>query len=293
VAGRGWADAFASWGLPAMPRAETPGEPCETYVYSPTGEAVHVVFLPIPSRQGPTQTMAVFRSALGNNLTDRQEQLCGLGEISAGVAHEMNNALTLLAGWLELLMADHEDNPSLRPTLELLMDEASRIGRLTRNLLEVARGAAEPQRELSVRDILDEVLTLVRYEMQHSNIELERIVPEDLPPVSASSGRLKQAVLNLLLNARQAMPSGGKVTVSAIRDRKGYLNLAVSDTGCGIPDELQPRIFSPFFTTKKNGTGLGLSVTRRIVEDHGGTIKLESKPGAGTRFTMRIPSMVV
>jgi signal transduction histidine kinase len=290
IAGRPWMDAFESWGLPPLANGSAVTDARQMYACSPTGEALNVEFIPIPSRNGSRQTIVLFRSAFGSSISDRQEQLCGLGEIAAGVAHEMNNALTLLIGWLELLMVDYQSDMKLFPTLDLLMGEANRIGQLTRNLLEVARGNAESSRPLDLGGILDEVLTLVRYEMQNSNIELERIVPDNLPTIQGSSGRLKQAMLNLLLNARQAMPTGGKVTVSAAPDPNGFVNLAVSDTGCGMSEDTSSRIFSPFFTTKENGTGLGLSVTRKIIEDHGGVMELESALGKGTRFTLKLPA---
>jgi len=136
------------------------------------------------------------------------------------------------------------------------------------------------------------VLALVRNDMQNSNIKVESRLAGDLPLIRGTSARLKQALLNLLLNARQAMPSGGSVTVSADVDAQSFVRVAVEDSGCGIPKEARGRVFNPFFSTKENGTGLGLSVTRRIVEDHGGSLQLESEPGVGTRFTMRFPATV-
>ncbi len=290
-AGRNWNQAFEAWGLPELPLP--PGhrafESLQTYATAPTGDAILVEMVPVPSRTGDCQTLIRFRNACDGSILDRQQQLCGLGEISASVGHEINNALTLLIGWLDLLLADFKGDPKLYPTLELLMGEANRIGQLTSNLLDVARGERQEAKELDVQRVLDEVMSLVRYDMQHSNIELESRLPEGLPPIMGSSGRLKQALLNLLLNARQAMPSGGRVTVSAEKSDNGSLSVAVEDTGCGIPNELQSRIFSPFFTTKENGTGLGLSVTRRIVEDHGGNLEMQSEVGKGTRFTLRLP----
>ena len=290
-AGRNWNQAFDGWGLPKLPLPpeHRAFESLQTYATAPTGDATMVEMMPIPSRAGDRQTLIRFRNACDGSIVDRQQQLCGLGEISASVGHEINNALTLLIGWLDLLLADFKEDPKLSPTLELLMGEANRIGQLTSNLLDVARGERQETKELDVQRVLDEVMGLVRYDMQHSNIELESNLPERLPPIMGSSGRLKQALLNLLLNARQAMPSGGRVTVSAEKSDNGSLSVAVEDTGCGIPDELQSRIFSPFFTTKANGTGLGLSVTRRIVEDHGGNLEMKSQVGKGTRFTLRLP----
>jgi len=284
-----WSDAFDGWDVPPVPPDETVSLPfCDRFI-APTGEPVMLDLRRMPMGAGVSGYLAILRSEMGGTLSERQAQLCGLGEVSAGVAHEMNNALTLLIGWLDLLLAEASGNERMRSTLELLMNEATRISRLTRNLLEVARGVTEAPRECDVRALLDEVLTLVRYEMRASNIELESRVAQELPPIHGSPGRLKQALLNVLLNAQQAMPAGGRLVVSAEADPAGFVRLGIEDTGCGIPEEVRQRLFTPFFTTKENGTGLGLSVTRKIVEDHGGVVQIESEPGAGTRFTMTLP----
>ena len=288
-AGRSWGQAFEGWDLPALPLQPSQARSCQTYVTTPSGQFALVEIMPVPTRDGHGQTMVIFRNAVNGSISQRQQQLCGLGEISAGVAHEMNNALTLLIGWLELLLADFKHDQQLHSTLQLLMDESNRIAQLTRNLLDVARGDQAMDQDISLSELFVEVLTLVRYEMRNSNIELESSLPESLPPIRGNSGRLKQALLNLLLNARQAMPDGGKVRVSATEDGAGFIRVAVADTGCGISEETRPRIFSPFFTTKRDGTGLGLSVTRKIVEDHGGSLDMESTPGKGARFTLSFP----
>jgi len=283
--GRAWTEVFAGWQL------ENPFEGKDSSVRlhatSPSGEPVTVDCCPLPGGGG---RVALFRPAEAVALTFQQQQLCGLGELSAGVAHEINNALTLLQGWLDLLVADLAPDDPKRATFELLVSEAGRIGRLTRNLLQVARGADEEPSELDLRLLLEEVLGLVSYEMRNHNIEVESRLAADLPAVKGSAGRLKQALLNLLVNARQAMPRGGRLTVSAAKDSDGRVRIEVADTGCGIPEEMQSRVFSPFFTTKRDGTGLGLPVMRRIIEDHGGAVELESRPGAGTRFILRLPA---
>ena len=194
-------------------------------------------------------------------------------------------------GWLDLILADMAPGEPNRSTIELLVGETDRIGKITRNLLEVARDAGDARTDLDVRKMLDEVLSLVHYQMKNSNVELESHLAMQLPLIHGSSGRLKQALINLLVNARQAMPSGGRVTVRAEPDGDGNVCVSVEDTGSGIPQDLKNRVFSPFFTTKQSGTGLGLPVTRKIVEDHGGTIKLETEPGTGARFTLRLPAI--
>jgi len=287
--GKQWRDVFTSWGLPGLPTAAA-DYPFLARVTAPTNEDVTVELFRVRQPDGTHRIYAIFRGKFGVRLTTKQEQLCGLGELSADVAHEMNNALTLLMGWIELLKAERQDDHRLRQTLDLLMCEADRMSRLTRNLLEVARDTGELVHPLDMRTLLSEVLSLVEYEMKSSNIEIDSELAPQLPCVNGSSGRLKQALLNLLINARQAMPSGGRVTVSAEPDPEGNLRVAVEDTGAGIPDGIRENIFNPYFTTKPNGTGLGLHVTQRIVEDHGGRLELESRPGKGARFTLMLPA---
>ena len=287
--GRDWNTVFDDWDMPRMPLAED-RFPLATRVLGPNGETIPVNFFRTPQSDGTFRVSVFFQADAGHVLTVKQQELCGLGELSADIAHETNNALTLLIGWLDLLRMDTEGDECLQPTIDLLMGEANRIARLTRNLLEVARDKGENQCELNLTGLLEEVMQLVSYEMRSSNIELQSRFASDLPMIHGSSGRLKQALLNLLINARQAMPQGGKVTVTAEPDANGKVRLAVADTGCGIPTAQRMRIFNPFFTTKENGTGLGLTVTRKIVEDHGGELELESEAGTGTRFTLLLPS---
>jgi two-component system NtrC family sensor kinase len=218
----------------------------------------------------------------------RLQQLCAVGEVSCGVCHEINNALTIVCGWLEVLRGDlGSDSPHL-PTIELLRREAERLALLTRNLQEVARGENETPVDLNLKELLDEVAGLVSNDMEKNNIVFKTDLDAELPSVRGSVGRLKQALLNLLVNARQAMPKGGEILLAAHK-ADGQVALSVQDNGCGIPMELHARIFNTFFTTKPDGTGLGLPITKKIVEDHGGTIQLESAPQLGSRFTIRLP----
>jgi signal transduction histidine kinase len=141
-----------------------------------------------------------------------------------------------------------------------------------------------------LNDLIDEVMRLVRFELQRQGVQITTIFA-DLPLVSADSAKLKQVVINLLMNAVQAMPGGGAVTVTTRRHGKRHVELQVRDTGPGIPDELRDSIFNPFFTTKPEGegTGLGLYICRNIVREHGGEILVESPAGAGATFTVRLP----
>jgi len=286
--GRPWADAFSDWDMPRLPDPSNDSFPCRFEASSPNGETISVELFRGPA--GQETLLAILNGNIVPTLSDRQQQLCALGELSASVAHEINNALTLLQGWLDLIHGEVADEEHRR-TLQLLLGETQRIGRLTSNLLQVARGSAEARTPLDVAGLVNEVIGLVDYEMKNANIEIERRLSSDLPLVAGSSGLLKQAMLNLLVNARQAMPRGGKVVIGVERGPDGRVTLTVQDTGGGMPAEIRGRVFSPFFTTKENGTGLGLPVTRKIVEEHGGSLDLESETDVGTRFTLRLPAM--
>jgi len=289
LVGCSWRDFFKQWPqVPDLPNSSS-AYPCCFNTTSPRGQQVSVELLRLAGEKNSADETIAFLREEETKLIAQQEQFYSLGELSAGVAHEINNALTIIHGWLDLILSDMpETNPS-RSIIALLVEEADRIGRITRNLLDVARGTGREATELDVRQLLREVLGLVEYQMRHSDVTLESRLAPELPPIHGNSGRLKQALINLLINARQAMPSGGCVTVCAEPDNRGHLCISVQDTGCGISDESRQRIFSPFYTTKRDGTGLGLPVTRRIIEDHGGTIRVETKPGSGSRFTLRLP----
>ncbi len=289
--GQSWETVFAPWGIPPLPKPTSGQWPRRFAATAPTGHRVVAEVFHLERAGDDGGFIAVLQPEDSITLTDRQQQWCGLGELTAGVAHEINNALTLVHGWLDLLHSDMDVHDPSRDTIRLLIGESERMGRLTSNLLQVARGINETHTPIDLSTLVNEVLSLVQYEMKNADIRIECRLPEDLPQVSGSTGRLKQAVLNLLVNARQAMPSGGKVSISVSAEGNSHLVLSVEDTGCGIPAEVGQRVFHPFFTTKQNGTGLGLPVTRKIVEEHGGILEFESEANAGTRFTVKLPAV--
>lgn len=237
------------------------------------------------------ETASVIEAEEPEALPARLQQLCGLGEISSNVAHEVNNALTILSGWLEVLRTDLADSPS-KATVELLLGEVERIGKLTRNLQQVARGVQETPRDLDLGALLNDVSELVQRDMEKNRITLETRIAADLPPVCGRVGGLKQAMLNLLVNARQATQPGGRIALCADAGPDGQVTVTVRDTGCGIPPGLIAHVFQPFFTTKAEGTGLGLCITKRIIEEHGGALRLESKQGEWTLVTLELPARV-
>ena len=290
LVGRTWAEVFAGWSLPTALPEDPKAYPFLLRGRTPKGDPVFVEMIRLPQNGAGRPIMALFRSDEVTALPYRLQQLCAVGEVACSVSHEMNNALTLVCGWLEVLRGElGENSPHLR-TINVVRDEAARTAELTRNLQEVARGASETPRDLDLNELLGEVTGLVRREMEKNRIVVDSQIAPDLPTVCGSAGRLKQALLNLLVNARQAMPDGGRIVLTAGREGDGRVAVSVQDTGCGIPLELRAHVFRTFFTTKTDGTGLGLPITKKIVEDHGGTIRVESEPGRGSRFTILLPA---
>ena len=281
--------ALREWRIPAL-KVEAPARPVRVRGRTPGGEPVFLELFNL-SASRDSSMVALIRNQEAAAIPARLQQLCGVGEISSNAAHEINNALTILSGWLEVLRGDLADSPS-RPTVELLLGEVKRIGSLTRNLQQVARGAVERAAELDLKNLIDEVAALVQYEMEKSGIALDTRIEPDLPQVFGRGGGLKQAMLNLLVNARQAMPGGGRIELCARPGPNSHVTVTVRDTGCGSPPELYEQLFQPFFTTKPEGTGLGLCITKRIIEDHGGSLRLDSRQGEGTCVTLELPARV-
>jgi len=224
------------------------------------------------------------------------EKMSSLGRLAASVAHEINNPLAGILTYAKLtvrmLDADtvsEQTRASCVRSLRLVQRETERCTAIVRNLLEFAR-----QRPLALADtdpaaVLDEALSLVGHQATLQGVTIERTV-EPLPHLRADSGQLRQAFVNIVLNACEAMPSGGSVRVAGRTvDGGATVEITFTDTGPGIPPDRLPKIFDPFFTTKEKGTGLGLSVVYGIVERHGGTIRVESQAGHGTTFVLRMP----
>jgi two-component system, NtrC family, sensor kinase len=233
------------------------------------------------------------------------EKLSAIGQLVAGVAHELNNPLTSVIGYAQLLDAELRAAGELaRPAeaisqdLRRIAEESGRAAGIVRNLLAFARRQTATRDSHNIVDVVQRVLRLRTYELRLNGIELVTIFEETLPPVVADSGQLQQALLNLVLNAERAMRGSTvrRLTVNVRLDRRaGGVELAVSDTGHGIDHANLSRIFDPFFTTRDvgEGTGLGLSICYGIVRDHGGQISVTSKVQIGTTFSILLPARTV
>ncbi len=218
----------------------------------------------------------------------RAEHLATLGELATGLAHEIRNPLAGIAGVIEIVGRDLPATSPARAVVKDVRQEITRISRTLTDLLETARPRRPEIRRSNLNTTVEHAVMLARQQVLSKPIKIELQKQPDLPEVEHDSDQIHQVLLNLLLNAVQAMEGAGTVRVE-IGSREGYANVVVSDTGRGISAQNLPNIFRPFYTTKGNGTGLGLSLARRIVEDHHGRIEVSSVIGAGSKFIVLLP----
>src|SRR2546425_490174 len=225
----------------------------------------------------------------------QSEKLAAVGQLVSGVAHELNNPLTSIAGLSEFLLEQKELGKKDRGHLQVIQEQAERAGRIVRNLLTFARKGAAERVPVDLNDVIRRTLSLTSYDLKLKDIQVERELSGALPDVFGDRHGLQQVVLNLVTNAAHAVAENPRerpreITVSTWFD--GQVHLRVADTGPGIPDEVAQSVFTPFFTTKEpgKGTGLGLSITYSIVESHGGQITLEPRtPRGGAAFRVDLP----
>lgn len=233
--------------------------------------------------------------------TDRlvqSEKVAAMGSLLAGVAHELNNPLTVILGNAQLLRLFANDPEALARRVDSIGGAAHRCVRIVRNFLSLARQRTPERTDVRLHDVVQGAVELLAYELRVDDVEIAIDVREDLPILSADPHQLHQVLVNLITNAHQAMrrsPQPRRIAFTARHDApRGRVRLEVTDTGPGVPQALQAKIFEPFFTTKPTGegTGLGLSLCRGLIEEHGGTIEVGSGPGRGSRFTIELPLLV-
>ena len=223
----------------------------------------------------------------------RSGRLAYLGALAGGVAHEIRNPLSTINLNLQLLAEDWAEvegdrGRRARRKLEILQKEARRLEEILENFLKVARGQELNLNECQLNDIVEDVLDLFTPDATAAGIVVHHGLTPDLPKVGVDLSLFKQAVVNLLKNCKEAMPEGGELIIRTLGDDES-VQVDIADTGVGIPPEKLERIFDPYYTTKKSGSGLGLATTKRIIEDHGGTISCHSEVGKGTNFAIRLP----
>ncbi len=216
-----------------------------------------------------------------------QEKMAAFGLLAAGIAHEVGNPLTSISTIVQVLQRRQSD-PYTLTKLGLVSGQLGRIQTTLRELIEFSRPASTQRTRFSLAEILDEALNIAKYYKRTRGRIASPALPADLPPLWGIKDQLVQVFLNLILNAIDATEPQGRVELAVVRLRQG-VEVTVRDTGCGVAPEHAGRLFRPYFTTKDDGTGLGLFVTRRLVTDHGGEVAFESVPGQGTTFRVWLP----
>ena len=270
---------------------------------TPTGEirTVNVAIAPLVTKK----FNVIGRLIIMDDITERVElesqlsqadKLSSIGLLAAGVAHEVNTPLAVISSYAQMLSKQLQGDPQRGALLEKITRQTFRASEIVNNLLNFSRTSGAEFTDVDVNKIIHDTLALLEHQFKTAKIRVEDELSHSLPLINGNPGRLQQVFLNLFLNARDAMPSGG--TLRVVTSNGDGVSVMVSDTGSGIAQEHIHRIYDPFFTTKSapregqgKGTGLGLSVTYGIIQEHAGKIRVESHPGEGTTFYLEFPLM--
>ncbi len=219
----------------------------------------------------------------------RTERLSAVGEMAARVVHEIRNPLVAIGGFARSLLREVPPQDTKRESIQIIVDEVRRLEAIVRDVLDYSRPAVPRIGKVDLQQLGAEALELLRWEIEDAGIAGRLEAEEGLPPAAADRNQIFQALVNVMRNAVHAMPHGGTLTIR-VRDVPGGIELAVEDTGVGIPAEIRNKIFEPFYTTKATGSGLGLTIAAQIVRDHRGEIHVDSQVGSGTTVYMRFPT---
>ncbi|MEX0601466.1 MAG: ATP-binding protein, partial [Rhodothermales bacterium] len=268
------------------------------------GRTIQLTTAPLHGRDGHvTHVVQLLRDVTDQKSAQAQMlragQLAAVGELAGQVAHEVNNPIGIISAKARLLLSDHRREMSERTAEELkkIVELADRVAQVARGLLSHSRPSLGDQRRVDAATCVRRALSMVDQRAASQGIHVDDFVPHHMPKVRANAQELEQVLLNLLINAMDAMPDGGTLTLSAVpnggrnADEPGFVSISVEDTGVGIPSEVRDDVFEPFFTTKPpgQGTGLGLSICRGLVMSYGGNMVIESQEHVGTRVTVNIP----
>jgi two-component system NtrC family sensor kinase len=268
---------------------------------TPTGESriVNVAIAPLVTRK----FNVVGRLVIMDDITERIElevqltqadKLSSIGLLAAGVAHEVNTPLAVISSYTQMLAKQLQSDPPKAALLEKITRQTFRASEIVNNLLNFSRTTGTEFAEISLNKVIADTLALLEHQFKVAHVQVQSDLHENLPVIHGNAGRLQQVFLNLFLNAKDAMAGGGVLNVATLNG--DFVSVRVSDTGSGIAQEHIHRIYDPFFTTKttpaegqNRGTGLGLSVSYGIIQEHAGNIRVESRPGEGTTFTLDFP----
>jgi PAS domain S-box-containing protein len=253
--------------------------------------------------------VSVGRIILVDDITERvtleaqltqADKLSSIGLLAAGVAHEINTPLAVISSYAQMLSKQLKGDARLAPVLDKIIQQSFRAAEIANGLLNFSRTSTTEFRETSLNQVIRDTLSLLEHQFKTAQVTVDLELAEELPSINGNPGKLQQVFLNLLLNAKEAMPEGGRLRVATLIDRRtghdGHVTALVADSGAGIAPEHLKRIYDPFFTTKtmpkpgnRRGTGLGLSVSYGIIQEHAGKIHVESAVGAGTTFYLEFP----
>ncbi len=226
---------------------------------------------------------------------NQAQRLTAVGELASTTTHEFNNVLTTVINYAKMGQR-HKDAATRDKCLDKILTAANRAARITNTILGMARNRSSSIEPTNLTQMVEDTLLLLEREMNKYRVTVEKYF-QPIPQANVNGNQIQQVFLNLLINARQAMPSGGRIAIKLLHDvENDMVDLVVRDNGSGIPPDVLPKIFDSFFTTKKGpdasgkgGTGLGLSMCREIIESHHGRIRVESSVGKGTAFTLKLP----
>jgi PAS domain S-box-containing protein len=218
----------------------------------------------------------------------RQDKLAAVGQLAAGVAHEIRNPLTSMKGYAEFLQMDEQD-PQRQEFLEIILDEIDRVNNIVEEFMVLAKPKAVELEEKNIIPIVHNVVSMLKFEARKRNVKLEFNAEEEIVQIECDENRLKQVFMNFIKNGIEAMPDGGDLRVKA-EIQEGNILISIQDTGVGIPPDTLKKIGEPFYTTKKNGNGLGLMVSFKIIESHNGKVYIESEQNKGTTFKIILPA---
>jgi two-component system NtrC family sensor kinase len=293
ITGRAWLDLVPPAWADVVGRAVTERTPSTAELRA--GERA-LLLTAIPLAE-PGSAVLVFEDQSEKRRLQEQliqsEKMSAIGQLIAGVAHDLNNPLASVIGFSDFLSESADVPPHLAEPLEVIRQEAERAATIVRNLLSFARSQEGERQVQSIKPILESTLALLRNQLMAHHVEATLELAVDLPDLEINANQIKQVFVNLINNATQAIAGAnrsGRIWISAKRWLDG-IAVSVADNGPGIPEDLLPRVFEPFFTTKQEGegTGLGLSICQGIVKEHGGRITLDARPGTGVTFTVELP----
>jgi signal transduction histidine kinase len=235
-----------------------------------------------------SQAAVVISNARSLDEMRRMSELAAIGQLAANIAHEIRNPLSSIKGAAQFLRDEDTGSLSGREFLDIIVDEVNVLNGITAEFLDYARPTRLDIGRADINKIVSRSLQLMQFDVEGHGIEVRQDLAPGLPSIMADGSKLDQVLRNLITNARQAMPSGGRLTVSTQSDWQG-VTVSVEDTGVGIPEHQISQIFQPFFTTKTKGIGIGLAIVQKIIDKHNGRIAVESTPGQGAKFHIYLP----